>query len=98
MLFNSLTFVVFFAVVVTAYWSIRSWNARKDLLVVASYVFYGAWNPPFAALLFSTTAMDFWLGSRIASAKGRHSRRGWLISRVFLNLRTLGFFYYWSFF
>ena len=53
MLFNSLTFVVFFAVVVTVYWSIRSWNARKNLLVVASYIFYGAWNPPFAALLFS---------------------------------------------
>src|SRR6266699_3769903 len=46
MLFNSLTFVVFFAVVLTAYWSMRSWNARKNLLVVASYVFYGAWKPP----------------------------------------------------
>ena len=57
MLFNSLTFVVFFVVVVTLYWSIRSWNARKNLLVVASYLFYGAWNPPFAALLFSTTSM-----------------------------------------
>jgi hypothetical protein len=50
-LFNSRTFVVFFEVVVTAYWSMRSWNARKNLLVVASYIFYGAWNPPFAALL-----------------------------------------------
>src|SRR5213076_796288 len=61
MLFNSLTFIVFFVVVVTAYWSIHSWTARKNLLVTASYIFYGAWNPPFAALLFSTTAMDFWL-------------------------------------
>src|SRR5438876_25008 len=49
MLFNSLTFVVFFAVVVTAYWSMRSWNARKNLLEIASYIFYGAWNPPVAA-------------------------------------------------
>ena len=48
MLFNSLTFVVFFAVVVTASWSIRSWTLRKNLLVTASYIFYGAWNPPFA--------------------------------------------------
>src|SRR6266478_6279538 len=82
MLFNSLTFVVFFAVVVTAYWSMRSWNARKNLLVIARYIFYGAWNPPFAALLFSTTAMDFWLGARIAKAKGRHARRAWLIASV----------------
>src|SRR5467141_186207 len=97
MLFNSLTFVVFFAVVVVAYWSIRSWNARKNLLVVASYIFYGAWNPPFAALLFSTTAMDFWLGSRIARAKGRHSRRGWLVASVCMNLSMLGFFKYGNF-
>jgi alginate O-acetyltransferase complex protein AlgI len=97
MLFNSLTFVVFFAVVVTAYWSIRSWQARKNLLVVASYIFYGAWNPPFAALLFSTTAMDFWLGARIASAKGRHSRRVWLVASVSMNLTMLGFFKYGNF-
>src|SRR5467141_2292510 len=97
MLFNSLTFVVFFAVVVTAYWSIRSWNARKNLLVVASYVFYGAWNPPFAALLFSTTAMDFWLGRRIAKAKGLHPRRAWLVGSVCMNLSMLGFFKYGNF-
>ena len=39
MLFNSLTFVVFFAVVVITYWSMRSWNARKNFLVTASYIF-----------------------------------------------------------
>jgi alginate O-acetyltransferase complex protein AlgI len=82
MLFNSLTFVVFFAVVVTLYWRVRSWNARKNLLAIASYIFYGAWNPPFAALLFSTTAMDYWLGSRIARAQGRRSRKLWLVGSV----------------
>ena len=97
MLFNSLTFVVFFAVVVTAYWSIRSWNARKNLLVTASYIFYGAWNPPFAALLFATTAMDFWLGARMAKAEGRRSRRAWLVASVCMNLSMLGFFKYGNF-
>src|SRR6185369_1742005 len=97
MLFNSLTFVVFFAIVVTAYWSIRSWQARKNLLVVASYIFYGAWNPPFAVLLFSTTAMDFWLGAKIASARGARSRRLWLVASVCMNLTMLGFFKYGNF-
>ena len=97
MLFNSLTFVVFFAVVVTAYWSIRSWNVRKNVLVVASYIFYGAWNPPFAALLFSTTAMDFWLGSRMARAQGQRSRKLWLVGSVAMNLSMLGFFKYGNF-
>ena len=97
MLFNSLTFVVFFVVVVTLYWSIRSWNARKNLLVAASYLFYGAWNPPFAALLFATTALDFWLGSRIAAAKNPRSRRVWLVASVASNLSMLGFFKYGNF-
>ena len=97
MLFNSLTFVVFFVVVVTAYWSIGPWNARKNLLVIASYVFYGAWNPPFAALLFGTTAMDFWLGRRMAKAEGHCSRRAWLVASVCMNLSMLGFFKYGNF-
>ena len=96
MLFNSLTFVVFFAVVVTTYWAISSWRTRKNFLVVASYIFYGAWNPPFAALLFSTTAMDYWLGSRIAQAEGRR-RKVWLTASVCMNLSMLGFFKYGNF-
>ena len=97
MLFNSLTFVVFFAVVVSLYWGIRSWTTRKNLLLVASYIFYGAWNPPFAALLFSTTAMDFWLGKRIASSKNLRTRRTWMVASVCMNLSMLGFFKYGNF-
>src|SRR5690348_13193863 len=97
MLFNSLTFVVFFVVVVTLYWSIRSWTARKNLLVIASYIFYGAWNPPFAALLFSTTSMDYWLGARIAKAVTPRSKRSWLVASVCMNLSMLGFFKYGNF-
>src|ERR1700730_4065769 len=97
MLFNSLTFVVFYVIVLTLYWSIRSWEVRKNLLVVASYLFYGAWNPPFAALLFSTTAMDFWLGRQIAKAKGSPAKRRWLVASVCMNLSMLGFFKYGNF-
>jgi len=96
MLFNSLTFVVFYVVVVTSYWSIRSWQARKNLLVVASYIFYGAWNPPFAGLLFGTTAMDFWLGRQMNKARD-HTRRRWLVASVCMNLSMLGFFKYGNF-
>src|SRR5438270_362527 len=97
MLFNSLTFVVFFVVVVALYWSLNGWNLRKNLLVVASYIFYGAWNPPFAALLFSTTAMDFWLGRQISKAQDRHRKKRWLVASVCMNLSMLGFFKYGNF-
>src|SRR5437762_3094267 len=97
MLFNSLTFVVFFVIVVVAYWSIRSWNARKNLLLIASYIFYGAWNPPFAALLFSTTAMDFYLGRMIAKEHRPRVKKLWLFFSVAVNLSLLGFFKYGNF-
>src|SRR4249919_1149158 len=97
MLFNSLTFIVFFVAVVTLYWSIRSWQTRKNLLVVASYIFYGAWNPPFAALLFGTTAMDFWLGRRMAKAQEQSAKKRWLVASVCMNLSMLGFFKYGNF-
>src|SRR5438105_8355494 len=97
MLFNSLTFVVFFVVVVALYWSLNGWNLRKNLLVVASYILYGAWNPPFAALLFSTTAMDFWLGRQLGKALDRHRKKRWLVASVCMNLSMLGFFKFGNF-
>ena len=97
MLFNSLTFVAFFAVVLVFYWSMRSWNGRKNLLLVASYIFYGAWNPPFAALLFSTTALDFYLGRQMGKVTTPRERRVWLWISVAVNLSMLGFFKYGNF-
>src|SRR4051794_19615829 len=97
MLFNSLTFVVFFLVVLAAYWTMRSWEARKNLLLVASYIFYGAWNPPFAALLFATTALDFYLGRKMGKVHDARERRVWLIISVAVNLSMLGFFKYGNF-
>jgi alginate O-acetyltransferase complex protein AlgI len=97
MLFNSLTFAVFYVIVTMLYWSFNGWNLRKNLLVVASYIFYGAWNPPFAALLFSTTAMDFWLGRQIGKAQGQRAKKRWLVASVCMNLSMLGFFKYGNF-
>lgn len=97
MLFNSLTFVLFFAIVVSAYWMMDSWRGRKNLLLIASYIFYGAWNPPFAALLFGTTAMDFYLGRQMAKATRPGARKVWLIISVAVNLSMLGFFKYGNF-
>ena len=35
MTFNSLTFVVFLALVYAAYWAVRSWTGRKAFLLAA---------------------------------------------------------------
>jgi len=65
--------------------------------MVASYVFYGTWNPPFAALLFATTALDFYLGARMGAASEPRARRVWLVVSLVVNLSMLGFFKYGNF-
>jgi D-alanyl-lipoteichoic acid acyltransferase DltB (MBOAT superfamily) len=97
MLFNSLTFAVFFALVYALYRLIPGWNARKNMLLVASYVFYGAWNPPFAALLFSSTVIDWLLAARMARETGKSKRRLWLSISLVANFGFLGFFKYGNF-
>ena len=52
MLFNSLTFVVFFAVVLALHHGPFSWRQKKIHLLLASYLFYAAWNPPFVCNSF----------------------------------------------
>jgi alginate O-acetyltransferase complex protein AlgI len=96
-LFNSLTFVVFFAAVAATYWNLGSWSARKTVLLVASYVFYGAWNPPFVLLLAFSTLVDFWAAQRMAGCWTPGARRGWLAVSLVSNLGLLGYFKYSNF-
>lgn len=63
MLFNSLTFVVFFAIVLALHNAPLPWRVKKLNLLIASYIFYGAWNPPFVILLLISTAID-WKAAR----------------------------------
>ena len=64
MVFNSLTFVVFFACVLVLHNLPLSWTTRKVNLLLASYLFYAAWNPPFVILLWVSTVVDWWAVTR----------------------------------
>ena len=97
MVFNSLTFVVFFAVVLGAYALLRSWTAKKILLVIASIVFYGAWNPPFVLLLALSTIIDWVVANRLAVTDDPRRRRALLFVSLAGNLGLLGFFKYGGF-
>ena len=59
MLFPTLTFGLFFLVVFAAAWSARSNEWRKLLLLVASWVFYGAWDWRFVPLLILSALMNW---------------------------------------
>jgi alginate O-acetyltransferase complex protein AlgI len=98
MLFNSLTFVAFFAVVLALHYAPGlSWRAKKTLLLVESYLFYAAWNPPFVLLLWLSTAVDWHVARRIHAAERPGARRGWMLASVGVNLGILGYFKYGGF-
>jgi len=89
MTFDSLTFVVFLALAFVCYWSIRSWRARKVLLLVSSYVFYAAWNPFFVLLLMATTGFD-WFATRWMDRIDIPSRRKLILAAsIAINLLAL---------
>jgi D-alanyl-lipoteichoic acid acyltransferase DltB (MBOAT superfamily) len=93
MLFPTLQFALFFVVVFAAAWGLRGHNeARKGLLLAASYFFYGYWDWRFLFLLAASSAFNYGAGLAIART-GSQTRRKWLTgAAVAFNLVCLGFF------
>ena len=58
MLFNSLTFLIFFAITLIGYFLIPK-KARYLWLLAASYYFYASWNLRYVLLLLSTTVISY---------------------------------------
>ncbi len=94
MQFDSFTFVIFFALVLAGYNLIGSWGARKWFLLVSSYAFYAAWNPPFLLLLLASTTLDWWIAQSIEAAQDPKQRKMWITATLLVNLGVLGYFKY----
>ena len=97
MVFNSLTFVVFFACVLAMHALPLPWRTRKLNLLLASYLFYAAWNPPFVVLLWIATVVDWYAAQQLVRSEGRHRRHAWMLLSVVANLGMLGYFKYGGF-
>ncbi len=97
MVFNSLTFIVFFAIVLCVHHLHVPWTVKKTHLWIASYVFYAAWNPPFVVLLWISTVADWFIGKAIWKTKKLTHKRLLLTLSLFVNLGLLGYFKYGEF-
>jgi D-alanyl-lipoteichoic acid acyltransferase DltB (MBOAT superfamily) len=97
MVFNSLTFIVFFAVVLLLHALPFSWRTKKFNLLVASYLFYAAWNPPFVFLLILSAVVDFFLAKWIYRTTSVGGRQALLCASLILNLGLLSYFKYGKF-
>jgi D-alanyl-lipoteichoic acid acyltransferase DltB (MBOAT superfamily) len=96
MLFHTWVFLVFFLIVYPVYLLVRKNNWLMNLwLMIASYVFYGWWNPYYLLLLFGTSAIDY--AMVLLMERNQKTRKLWLIISLVSNFGFLGYFKYSGF-
>jgi D-alanyl-lipoteichoic acid acyltransferase DltB (MBOAT superfamily) len=97
MKFNTLSFLVYFPIVVMLYFALPH-RYRWALLLTASYYFYMCWEPAYALLLFTSTFVDYWAGLLMGKTKDKSKRRKYLYVSLLMNFSLLFFFKYFNFF
>ena len=98
MVFTTYIFIFYFLPLFLAiYFSLpRRW--RNLWITLASYVFYGWWEPWFVCLMMFTTVMDFLWGRVITRAGATRRQQQMAVAAcVVTNLGLLGFFKYYMF-
>lgn len=105
MLFPTLTFHLFFIAVFLGIWAVRDNEWRKILLLVASWIFYGAWDWRFVALLIASGVLNWgaarlilWTREHGASEQRKGLAKPIFILGIIANLVILAFFKYYGFF
>lgn len=97
MIFNSFTFIAFFVLLLILHNLPFSWRVKKINLLIASYIFYAAWNPPFILLLWLSTVVDFFVGRALYHQQNVTKRKWLLLISLIGNLGMLCFFKYGTF-
>jgi D-alanyl-lipoteichoic acid acyltransferase DltB (MBOAT superfamily) len=96
MLFHTWVFLVFFAIVYPVYLIVRKNNQMMNIwLMIASYTFYGWWNPNYLLLLFGTSAIDYVMV--LFMDRSERHKRLWLVVSLVSNFGFLGYFKYSDF-
>jgi len=100
MSFVSTAFLLFLAIVWLVYVAVGSVRWQNLALLVASYVFYGWWDPRFLGLIFLSSVLDFFLSrwAHPGSGRGADARRRAVLASASANLAILGLFKYHDFF
>ena len=98
MIFTSFEFVAFFAVLLLLRSLLKSFTAEKWLLLIASWLFYMSWNPPFVLLLIFTSGLDYFVGRRLERSGNQRARGLLLSASLVANLGVLAYFKYTNFF
>lgn len=99
MLFPTMTFALFFVVVVGVSWKLNDRPVQWKLFVLAaSFVFYGWVDWRFCFLLAGSTVFNWLVAAAVDRAHEQRPRKAWMLFGVAGNLALLGFFKYYGFF
>jgi len=99
MLFPTVEFAVFFAVVLVGSWLLMTHRTPwKLFMLAASYMFYAAWDWRYLGLLAGSTLINQVTASTIRGRSGDRGRRIVLAVGIAANLAVLGWFKYYGFF
>ena len=94
MLFTTLTFLLFFAVLYLVYWSVTG-RARLYLMLIASIAFYATWSIAFAIHFLAIVAINYaFMRALMKPTDSDRRRRTLLLSAVTLNFANLFLFKY----
>ena len=99
MLFPTITFAIFFIVVLPISWLLLPGSLRwKFFILLASYYFYAYWEWHFAGLLMLSTAVNWLIAKWLHRTEHEPARRAIVALAVAANLAVLGYFKYRGFF
>jgi alginate O-acetyltransferase complex protein AlgI len=111
MLFNSIEFAIFLAIVLLLYWTLfnRNLKIQNAFILLVSYVFYGWWNLEFLILIGFTSICSYYSGILIEKLRHKYNNRNdskilktklKLVTgtNIVLNIGILGYFKYFNFF
>lgn len=96
MSFNSLSFLVFFPVVVMIYFILPQ-KIKYIWLLIASYYFYMSWNAQYALLIGLSTVITYLSGILIEREETQEKKKLWVALSFIINLAILFFFKYFDF-
>ncbi|NND44005.1 MAG: MBOAT family protein, partial [Xanthomonadales bacterium] len=98
MLFNTPIFFFFFIIFLFFYGFVfLRRTPRVYFILIASLVFYGAWNYKFIPLLVGSAVGDYFFALAIAAAGTQRRKKLWLTASVVMNLGILAVFKYADF-
>ncbi len=96
MLFNSISFLIFFPIVTIGYFLLKH-QYRWSWLLAASCFFYMFFRPVYILILAFVILVDYVSAIQIEKTKIQSRKKIFLIASIVVNVSLLGFFKYYGF-